>query len=275
MNGTTRREVLGLAGRAAALLAAGRLPLLGSSAGLPPGVSPVQGYLSTHAPGVGGSPANKLRYSVLRWTRTDPSSGRTNNVGIGEIELNVSRQGDAVRIRILQTTRYSQPVNRLEADVLCDRDDLLSLRSWRVKSSIEGRDDCVYEAHGEFDGESIRIDDGMAERRLPAEGPLVCPWTLPLALARRSRFEAGGKTPSRVSLLRVSLLDDLLLYKPGQRIEAGPQARVPYQDGEHVLESWSHSGPAVLPLHYLVDDAGLPQLITQSVLAWALQEASA
>lgn len=179
MNGTTRREALGLAGRATALLAAGRLPLLGSSAGLPPGVSPVQGYLSTHAPGGGGSPATKLRYSVLRWTRTDPSSGRTNNVGIGEIELNVSRQGDAVRIRILQTTRYSQPVNRLEADVLCDRDDLLSLRSWRVKSSIEGRDDCVYEAHGEFDGESIRIDDGMAERRLPAVTPGFSPADFP------------------------------------------------------------------------------------------------
>ena len=69
------------------------------------------------------------------------------------------------------------------------------------------------------------------------------------------------------------MLEDLTLLKPGQRLAEGPEARVPYSDGEHALKTWAQTGPAILPIHYLVDEQGLPQLITQGALAWALQRA--
>ena len=64
------------------------------------------------------------------------------------------------------------------------------------------------------------------------------------------------------------------LVKPGQRLAKGPEVRVPYQDGEHVFTTWAHTGAGVLPIHYLLDEHGLPQLMTQGALAWALQRAA-
>jgi hypothetical protein len=264
MSEMTRRETMGLAGGVATLLAAGRLPVLGSPSGLPAAVSPLQGYLSTHAPGAGAARAAKLKFSILRWTQSNPRSGETENPEIGKLELGVARQGADLRVTIVQTTRYSSPQNRLHAEAICSSGELLSLKSWRVKTSIDGRDDTDYEAEGEFDGRWALIRDGMAERRFAASAPLACLWTLPLAVA------AGGKLPERFDLL-----DDLLLHKPGQRLRAGGPVMVPYQSGEHQLRAWSHTGPGVLPIHYLVDGAGLPQIVTQSALAWALEEASA
>ena len=41
---------------------------------------------------------------------------------------------------------------------------------------------------------------------------------------------------------------------------------------------WGHdyrqTGPAVLPTHYLVDDEGLPQLVTTMTMAWGLRATS-
>lgn len=262
MNRTTRREALGLAAGAAAWAAAGRLPLLGAETSMPVGLSPVQGYLAKNQSGQGSPSPSKLRYAVLRWTKSNPRSGATTNVEMGQLTLKSAvRAGDLV-VDVQQTTSYSQPTNRIVAQLTC-RPDTLELRSWRLKSMIEGRDDCDYEARGERDGDFVTIGDGLAERRFPIQGPLLCPWSLPLILSR-------GKPPAEFSLL-----DELLLLKPNQRIRAAAPVDVPFGTGAVRMQPWAHVGPGVLPMHYFVDEAGLPQLITQSVLAWALQEASA
>ncbi len=253
----TRREVLGAA---AAWTAAGGLPLLGAT--VPVGLSPVQGFLSEQTPGSGPVPALSMKHAILRWTNTAPESGETTNREIGRLELRLERSGEHTRVKVLQTTRYSQPNNRLEAEIVCNRDPLLSLRSWKLKSSIEERDDCLYEVSGRREGDSVHMDDGIGERSFGVEGPLVCQWTLAMSTAVSERLPG-----------RFGLLEDLLLYKPGQRLTREPAVDVPYQDGEHRMTCYSQRGPGVLPLHYYADEQGRTQLVTQGALAWALVEA--
>ncbi len=263
MRALTRRDVFTLAGAAAALAASGRLPLLGA-APMPAAASPVQGYVRTHEPAAGPARPGKLEYAVLRWTETDPATGETKNIEIGRLEIETAKQGDGVKLTVRQRTSYPRPVNRLEAEAACNDDAWLTLRSWRVKSWIEERDDCLYEAEGDIVASRGRVDDGISERvtyNLPAV--VTSQWALPMALAS-GKAAAGG----------FALLEDLTLVKPDQLLAKGPPVRVPYQDSEHVLTSWAHTGQGVLPIHYLLDQNSLPQLMTQGALAWALLQAS-
>ena len=49
-----------------------------------------------------------------------------------------------VKLSVRQRTAYPRPVNRLEAEALCNDDGWLTLRSWKVRSWIEERDDCLF-----------------------------------------------------------------------------------------------------------------------------------
>jgi hypothetical protein len=224
----------------------------------------VEGYLNANAPASGPRHPKRLEYAVLRWTETDPATGETKNIEIGRLEIEASRQDGGVQLSVRQRTSYPRPVNRLEAQAQCNDDGWLTLRSWRVKSWIEERDDCLYEAEGDIVGSRGRVDDGISERmlyNLPAS--TTCQWALPLALAS-GKADGGGFT----------LLEDLTLVKPDQLLEKAPAVRVPYLQSEHVFTSWAHTGQGVLPIHYLLDENGLPQLMTQGALAWALQRAA-
>ena len=263
MKTLTRRDVFSLAGGAAALAAAGRLPLLGA-APLPASVAPVEGYLRENEPAAGPKSARLLEYAVLRWTQTDPATGETQNVEIGRLEIEAAKHGDGVKLSVRQRTSYSKPLNRLEAEAVCNDDGWLTVRSWKGKSWIEERDDLLYEATGEIVATRGRIDDGISERIVYNLPPAVASqWGLPMALA--SGKLKGGE---------FAMVEDLTLVKPGQRLAKGPEVRVPYKGGERVLTSWAQTGPGVLPIHYLVDEHGLPQLMTQGALAWALQRAA-
>lgn len=263
MSGSTRRDALGLAGAVTSLAAAGRLPLLGAPAGLPVGLSPVQGFLQRHAPSGQASRGPSQQYAVLRWRTTDPRTGETTNQEIGRLELHVERQADQVVVKVMQTTRYSKPRNRLEAEIVCSPDPLLPLRSWKLDSTVDERDDLRYAISGRRDGDTVRIKDGMSERVFDVAGPLVSQWTLALA--------TGAGPPPRT---RCGLLEDLLLYKPDQRLVAEATVEVPFLDGAHQLRCCSQRGPAVLPIHYFADARGRTQLVTQGALAWALAESS-
>ena len=36
------------------------------------------------------------------------------------------------------------------------------------------------------------------------------------------------------------------------------------------LQTYAQTGQGVLPIHYLLDDRGWPQLVTNSILSWSL-----
>ncbi len=261
MSAPTRRAALGTAGAVTALAAAGRLPMLGQSHAVPVGLSPVRGYLGRHSLATGPAGGVAQRYDVLRWRETDPRSGDTKNQRIGSLELSVEHSGSEVRIAVLQTTRYSRPRNRLEARIICNADRFLSLRGWTLDSTIEGRDDCRYEASGQREGNLVHIEDGLSDRVISVEEPLVSQWTLMLAAAAEPAIDG-----------RVGLLEDLLLHKPGQRCTPEPTVRVRLAGETHELRCSSCRGPGVLPVHYFADASGFTQLVTQGALAWALAE---
>jgi hypothetical protein len=69
------------------------------------------------------------------------------------------------------------------------------------------------------------------------------------------------------------LLQDLSLFKPAQTIVYDGVTPVELKGGRTVeLQTYAHTGQGVLPIHYLLDDRGYPQLVTNSILSWALRE---
>jgi len=67
------------------------------------------------------------------------------------------------------------------------------------------------------------------------------------------------------------LLQDLSLFKPNQSLTYDGVTPVKLRDGKTVmLKTYAQTGQGILPTHYLLDDQGRPQLITSSILSWAL-----
>jgi hypothetical protein len=67
------------------------------------------------------------------------------------------------------------------------------------------------------------------------------------------------------------LLQDLSLFKLGQVLTYDGLTPVKIKGGKTVkLQTYAQTGQGILPIHYLLDDLMRPQLITASLLSWAL-----
>jgi len=67
------------------------------------------------------------------------------------------------------------------------------------------------------------------------------------------------------------LLQDLSLFKPNQSLVYDGERRVKLQGGQTVtLQTYAQTGRGILPIHYLLDAEKRPQLVTSSILSWAL-----
>jgi hypothetical protein len=138
---------------------------------------------------------------------------------------------------------------------------------WRLKSDEvgpDGRIDPLSELveEGRCEKGKIRIEGDKYHYDYTAAHPVVTQWHVPDLLMRQS----GPR-------LRLSfdLLQDLSLFKPNQRLVYDGQTEVPVENGRTVtLETYAQTGEGILPIHYLLDAEGRPQLVTCGFLSWAL-----
>jgi hypothetical protein len=116
---------------------------------------------------------------------------------------------------------------------------------------------------GTVQGNVIRLSDGRTDAEFLATGPVLSQWSLLGMLAKG----ASEKTP-----VRFDLMHEISVFKPGQMLRYTGEVQVPLAAGDVSLRCYAQTGYGVLPTHYLVDRAGRVQLITQSMLNWALQK---
>ena len=111
-------------------------------------------------------------------------------------------------------------------------------------------------------GKTVRISSDGHSRDYGADNPVVTRWTVLDFLIRKADPALS---------VAFDLLEDLSLFKPNQSLVYDGETYVTLKGRQTVtLQTYAQTGEGILPIHYLVDANGCPQLITSSILSWAL-----
>jgi hypothetical protein len=140
-----RREFLSSGLMAAALAAAGRLPLLSAEeivgSGIdtstgPYAVKPVRDHLSRFLPvkTIPGGKQYALTYDIIHWHWRKGQRDTYANTVIGEVTIERKEARDQVVFNISQETLIGGVNNFIKAEIICKQDDLNSLRRWNFQS---------------------------------------------------------------------------------------------------------------------------------------------
>lgn len=274
-----RRQFLKTGAIATTLISAGRLPLLSArtegdtsidaSSG-PHAVKPIHDYLKRFSPAqtpLRESGNYSFTYDIVHWNWV---KGRPNTFGnsvLGRVAIERMEADDNVIYEVNQRTRIGGMDNFLEARIVCNKDDLNSLGRWTLGSyskSIQGELDPMskLDEKGRCNGGLIRIESDGHKYRHGAENPVVTQWTMLDYLMRKA-------TPGLDAAF--DLLQDLSLFKPDQSLVHDDVTPVTLKSGASLkLRTYAQTGQGILPIHYLLDEQGRLQLITNSILSWSL-----
>jgi len=142
----------------------------------------------------------------------------------------------------------------LKAEIVCRGDELATLRSWRADSVLFDDDGKAVSttrviSTGRVSEAGIEWTHAGRKRSARVSGPVVAPWSL---LGALQRLPAGAGGP-----LKFTLLDDLEMIKPAQRIIGiGPQTAKVARGAKLALRCWEQTGNGILPTHYWQDSQG-------------------
>lgn len=273
-----RRDFMKSAALVTGLVGAGHLPLLAAEAGNGSGidadtgpgqVKTIRGYLSTHDLAEGPLPEAgpvRLKYDVIHWDWTPKN---TDNSVPGQLEIVREAGAEGPRFTVSQAILYGGTRSKIDAEIACNADCYPTLREWRLRFSSEDHEGgslprLGFEEHGVAKDGKIAVKSANHTYGFAYGNPLVSQWTVLEHVARHPL--ADGAAP-------FDLLQDCSLHKMDQRLAYDGVVEVPILDGKRVsLHSYRQTGVGVLPVHYLVDEARRPQLVTNHIMSWALRE---
>ncbi len=274
-----RRQFLKSSIIAATLAANGRLPLLAAETGSglsidastgPYALKPIRDYLSRFSPAEPHQDKWQqytLTYDIIHWSWAKGKRGTYANSVIGQVVIKRKSKNDRVMYNISQQTQIGGVNNVIDAQIISNADDLSSLRSWRLRSyerGLNSEKDRLSELteQGTCQGGNIHIESGNYLYEYEARNHVVSQWTIPDILIQKASPKLDTK---------FDLLQDLSLFKPNQHLVYDGQTVVKCKGGQRVtLQTFAQIGQAILPIHYLIDAQGRPQLITSSILSLAL-----
>ncbi len=274
-----RRQFLQSGLMAAALAAAGKLPLLSAKSSVDSGidattgpyaVKPIRDYLSRFSPAqttLGKKQQYSLTYDIIHWHWKAGERSTFANTVVGQIAIKREHQNNRAMYNISQQTLIGGVNNFIEAQITCNADALGSLSHWLLHSyeqGLDGEADRLSELteQGTCRDGWIQVDSGNYHYQFEAENPVVSQWTVLDLLIRKASPQLS---------VTFDLLQDLSLFKPNQSLVYDGQTPVRLKGGNTVtLQTYAQIGQGGLPIHYLLDAEGHPQLITSSILSWAL-----
>ncbi|MHC4144791.1 MAG: twin-arginine translocation signal domain-containing protein [Planctomycetota bacterium] len=275
-----RRQFLKTGAIATALVTAGRLPLLSAqteanpsidASTVPHALKPIRDHLKRFLPAEAPLRKNEtysLTYDIVQWWYPG-RQGTFANAVLGQLVIERIAANDGVVYEVNQRMRKGGLDNFLEARIVCNADDLNSLREWTLSSyskSVKGELDPLskLDEMGRCDEGRIRIESGDHEYGFSTKNPVVTQWTVLDFLMRRENSALD---------VTFDLLQDLSLFKPNQVLTGDDATVVRLKDGRSLsLQTYAQTGQGVLPIHYLLDEQRRPQLVTNCMLSWDLQD---
>ena len=274
-----RRQFLQCGAIATALAMTGKLPLLcaKSEAGSridastgPYAVKPIRDHLRRFSPS--GKPTQTssqytLVYDIIHWSWRAGKRGTFSNSVVGRVTISRKAAENQVAYEVSQRMRVGGVDNHLKANVICEANEWNSLREWTLRSyhsSPEGKPepDSKLDEKGRCREGRIRIESRKYGYGFNTANPVVSQWTLLDFLLRKA---------NQAFNVRFDLLQDLSLFKPDQLLVYDGPTPITLRDGKTItLQTYAQTGQGILPIHYLLDERGRPQLVTNSIISWAL-----
>ncbi len=273
-----RRQLLETGLAAAALVAAGRLPLLAahteSGSGIdastgPHAVKPVRSLLPRFSPADPQAPQGRyaLNYNIIHWSGATSAVALPPNPVVGSITIKRTPARESVLYQVNQQTRIGGVNNVIDARITCRTDDFNSIKSWNVRFYHENQAQqtdplSLIEEKGACGNGEISFGSRDSKYAFAAKRPVITQWTLLNYLIRKA-------DPS--TSVNFDLLQDLSLFKPAQSLfYDGPVPLKLKNNNLVTLRSYAQIGQGILPIHYLLDDHRRPQLVTAGLISWAL-----
>jgi len=268
---------------AAALAAAGRLPLLSAKESVGPGidastgpyaVKPIRDHLSRFLPVQTALDRKQyaLTYDIINWHWARGKRGTYANSVIGKLTIERKEANGQVVYNISHETLIGGVNNFVKAQIICNTDELNSLRRWNLHSYEVGPKGKInplskLTEKGNCRGGRIQINSSNNHYEFYPKKQVLTQWTILDVLIRKANPYLS---------IKFDLLQDLSLFKPNQSLVYDGETLVKCKDGNSVtLQTYAQVGGGILPIHYLLDARGYPQLVTSSMISWALSKQSA
>ena len=278
-----RRQFLQSGLMAAALATSGRLPLLSAEESVsssidastgPYVVKPVRDYLSRFLPveGVLGRKQYALTYDIVHWHWSKGKRDTFANTVIGKVDIKRKEANGQVVYNVSQETLIGGVNNFIKAQIICNTDELNSLRHWNFQSyEVDPKGRIVPPSKltekGSCRDGYIRIDSGNHQYEFYSKREVLTQWTIPDVLISKANLKLS---------IKFDLLQYLSLFKSNQSLVYDGETTVRCKGGRSLtLQTYAQTGEGILPIHYLLDSQGWPQLITSSMVSWALSKHSA
>lgn len=221
----------------------------------PCAIEPITGYLEQFSLIPAGSMTGNFnaRYTLIHWQSAEAKSRNTER---GSMDI-VWKAG------ILNTkeTRTNHPANIVKTSIQC-AGEWNTAKEWALNSSLEGQKENGFVETGTWDGKAMTVKSKSWTQKDSTGNPLVARWALLPLLA-------SGKL--KKAPLTFDMLDDSTL-RANQTLRYEGEITIPVKGGTAKLLSYVQTGNGIVPTHYLVDAQGCVQLITMSMVNWALTE---
>lgn len=273
-----RREFIQLSASAATIAAGGFLPLLAADRDRPkrrrairPGpatgprniftepsaIEPITGYLPRFKPA--GSAAMTDDFIATYSLVQSNGAGAISRVRVSG-SLMVRVKGALCASRDI---RENRPANIVKTALNCTG-ALNAVKTWTLKSSVQDAPDLAFAETGAWDGKTMTVKSDSWTQTRTTSHTLIGQWAL-LPLLAAGKFR--GKP------LEFDMLDNSTL-RADQTLRYCGKIEVPLAGGKTKLDCYAQTGYGILPIHYLTDQAGRVQLITQESVNWALTKLS-
>ncbi|MBN2452544.1 MAG: hypothetical protein JXR77_19320 [Lentisphaeria bacterium] len=192
-------------------------------------------------------PARSSRVSYRIWLVQQNFSG-------GSLVLTREPTGAGMRLSVaLDMAEYTGEVFRYRATIECDADALATPRSWTLESgTFDHADEPVPESQlrqtGKLDGANLTLISAGTTRQHRIPTPATSNWSL---------FEAVRRLPrTGVAPLEFTLIEDMDLVKPDQRLEFREETSITLGADAVPLRGYQQIGRGILPWQYWVDAHG-------------------
>ncbi|MHC4511073.1 MAG: hypothetical protein ACYTAO_19340, partial [Planctomycetota bacterium] len=238
----------------------------------PYAIKPIRDHLRRFSPAetpVNTSRRYSLTYDIIHWSWKAGKRETFSNSVIGRVVIQHEATDNQASYKISQRVAIGGVDNFLEAEIVCDRDDWDLLRYWTLRTfhtTATGGFEPLSELaeKGRCSGGQIRIESSSHAYAFSAENPVATQWSILDFLLRKADASSNAT---------FDLLQDLSLFKPNHSLTRDGTVLVKLEGGKTVpLQAHAHTGRGILPTHYLLDDRRRPQLVTSSIVSWALSD---
>jgi hypothetical protein len=191
-----------------------------------------------HVPAEPFDPNGEWVHDYSIWNSARAVDAKSERLGSLRIHRRLMPNGN-IRLQVTEVAMMPGPKGSgvMKAGVSCKADDLCTPIQWKTDSDV--LDPQGKEVPLTAIGVSNRAD------KLKASGRLSSNWSL---------FDVVQRLPFDSKTIEFTLLDELALVKPDQKLSAGQTAEVELGGRMVKLHSFEQIGRGILPITYWLDD---------------------